>query len=380
MEGQYDVIVIGVGGIGSATIYQLAKRGYSVLGLEKFGIPHTKGSSHGITRTLSLTKARGPDYVPIAKKSLDLWQELEDESGQDLYFDCGHIRAWPSEYGGHRGDFNDGCNALDSHSLNYEILSGLELNNRFEGYNLPDDYRVVYQEDSGFLNPERCISTFVHQAFEYGAEIHGQERVEKWVSTDEGIYVRSNKSEYKADKLVIAAGSWAGKMISELNNLLTPERRVMIWLQPRNTELYQQSNFPAFSIDTEIGYFYGTPMYEIPGFKYGNARKNPVDPDEISRQPTPEDEETLRSFAENYLSDGDGPTLRMATCLVTYSRDKGFLIDTLPDNDNVAFGAGFSGSGFHVAPAVGKFLADLITDNPSAHDMNPFSLDRFDEI
>lgn len=377
---RYDAIVVGVGGIGSAAVHRIAKRGHSVLGLERYGIPHTKGSSHGVTRSFSLTKARGPEYVPIARRALDLWRDLEAESGAKLLYDCGHVRGWPSKSGGHRGGFDDAAAALDEHGIPYEVLTGAELGERFPGFDLPEDHHVIHQPDSGYVEAEGAVSTHVRRAFEHGADIRGHERVTGWRSEADGITVTTDKGVYEAGKLVVTAGPWAAEFLDGLKDVLRRERRTLIWQQPREPELYERSRFPAFSLDTDLGYFYGTPMHGIPGIKYGNTPnvRSAIDPERMTREPQPQDEEILRAYGRTYLPHGAGSTLRLATCIVTYSRDEGFVIDTHPENDDVAFAAGLSGSGFHVAPAVGEALAELAFEDATTLDLDPFRLSRFE--
>ena len=378
MSSRYDVITIGVGGVGSAAVYHLADHGLDVLGLEQFGIPHQQGSSHGITRSLSLTKARGPSYVPIAMRAYDLWQDLETESGDDLFFPTGHVRAWPGGGGGHRGTIEDALEGCRAHSLDHETLTGAELNERFPGFDLPADHDVIYQPDGGYLDPEACITAHVQQAQARGAEIRAQEPVRRWEPSGDGVRVETSKGEYEADRLVVTTGAWASKFLDVLADVLVPERRVMVWLQPTDMVKYQPSNFPVFSIDVDEGYYYGSPIHRVPGFKFGRRPRirEAVDPDSMQRAATPQDEEILRRFAEEYLPEGAGPTMRIQTCIVTFSPDSGFLIDSHPDYPQVTFGAGFSGSGFHVSSAVGELLADLATETDPRVDPSPFRLDR----
>lgn len=376
---RHDVIVVGVGGIGSAATYHLARRGVDVLGLEQFDIPHEMGSSHGVTRLFTLTKTRGPSYVPIAKRAVKLWQNLEEEREKQLFHRTGAVRAWPADGEGHRGTFKNARNACDDHSIQYDTLSGAELNERFPGFDLPPDHDVIFQPDGGFLDPEACITAHVNAAQTCGATVKARESAFDWQPTDDGVRVRTGKAEYEADKLVVTAGAWASQMIGELEGLAVPERRVMMWLQPKKPDLYLPDAFPIFSLDVEEGYFYGSPTHRVPGFKFGRRPRirERVDPDAMARETTRQDEEILRSFAERYLPDGAGPTMRMQACIVTMSPDEGFIIDTHPRHPQVNFAAGLSGSGFQVSSAVGELLADMATDEEPAIDPAVFGLDRF---
>lgn len=375
---RHDVIVVGVGGVGSAATYHLARRGLDVVGLERFDIPHDMGSSHGVTRSLSLTKSRGPAYVPIAQRALRLWRDLEEECGEQLFHRTGSVRAVPPDGEGHRGTFDDAIRACEVHDLPHDVLTGSELNDRFPGFELPTDHRVIFQPDGGFLDPEACITAHVRRAQAHGATVRAREPVHDWQPIDEGVRVQTGKDTYEADRLVVAAGSWAAEFVDELEAVAVPERRVMAWLQPKEPELYLPDSFPIFSIDVEEGYFYGSPIHRVPGFKFGRRPKirERVDPDEMPRKTNRQDEEILRAFAERRLPAGAGPTMRMQACIVTMSPDEGFVIDTHPDHPQVSFAAALSGSGFHVSSAVGELLADMATDSDPAVSPEPFGLDR----
>jgi len=382
MTDDYDAIVIGIGGVGSAAAYHLAGRGLDVLGLERYGIPHTMGSSHGSTRIHSLTPGRGPDYAPIKRRALDLWRDLEAESGETLYRETGHVRAWPAAGGGHRGGIADAVAALKPADLDYERMDGAAANERFPGYGLPPDHEVIFQPDGGFLDPELTISAHVRRAARRGATIRAHERVVDWraerdgTRNGDGVRVRTDEGSYRADDLVLAAGSWAASFVDELEGVAVPERRTMAWLQPRDPDAFEPDRFPTFSIDVPEGYYYGTPVHRVPGFKIGNRPRvrEVVDPDEMPREATAAEEEVLRNAAERHFPRGAGPTTRLSACLITMTPGEQFVVDRHPDHPNVTFTGGFSGSGFHVSAAVGELLADLTTGDEPALDPTTFAL------
>lgn len=376
MTDDYDAVVIGIGAVGSAAAYHLAARGLDTLGLERYGIPHTMGSSHGSTRIHSLTTGRGPDYVPIKRRALDLWRDLEAESGETLFRETGHVRAWPAAGGGHRGGVADAVAALEASGVDYERTDGAAVNERFPGYDLPPDHEVLYQPDSGFLDPELAISTHARRAARRGATIRAHERVVDWRADDDRVRVRTDQGTYRADDLVLAAGSWAASFVDELDGVAVPERRTMAWLQPREPDAFEPDAFPTFSVDVPEGYYYGTPIHRVPGFKIGNRPRvrEVVDPDEMPREATAAEEEVLRDAAGRYFPGGAGPTTRLSACLITMTPGEQFVVDRHPDHANVTFTGGFSGSGFHVSAAVGELLADLTTGDEPALDPATFAL------
>ncbi|TYL38426.1 N-methyl-L-tryptophan oxidase [Natronococcus pandeyae] len=375
MNDRYDAIVIGVGGMGSATAAHLADRGADVLGLERYDIPHDYGSSHGITRMIRLAYAEHPAYVPLLRRAYDLWEALEAEHDRQLLYRTGSVDAGPAG-----GPLVEGSKrSCEEHDLEYEPLSSAELTDRYPGYQLPEEYEAVYQPDGGYLVPEQCIVASVDQAHRAGATIRARERVVDWRPTRDGVRVETDHDTYEADRLVITAGAWAARFVDALEAVAVPERQVLAWLQPREPDRFRPDRFPVWNLQVPEGRFYGFPIHDVPGFKIGryNHREKTVDPDAFEREPTQEDERLLRSFAERYFPEGAGPTMRLQTCLFTNTPDDHFVLDTLPDHPQVAVGAGFSGHGFKFASVIGEILADLALEGETDHPIEMFSLDRF---
>jgi len=376
-DSEHDVVVIGVGGMGSATVYHLAQRGLDVLGLERFDVPHTMGSSHGITRIIRRAYYEHPSYIPLIERAYDLWDGLAEETGREVLHRTGSVDAAPE------GNvvFEGSLRSCEEHDIPHEVLTGAELGDRFPGYDLPDDYRALYQPDGGFVVPEQSIIGHVEAAQAEGATVRARERVYDWAETHNGgIRVETDAATYRADKLVLAAGSWNYKLADALEGLATPERQVLAWLQPETPALFESDSLPVWNVSVPEGRFYGLPIYDVPGFKLGKYHHldEQVDPDDWNRDPSPADERLLRNFAENYFPQAAGPTMRLATCMFTNSPDEHFILDTLPDHPQIAVGAGFSGHGFKFASVIGEILADLATEGGTDHPIDMFGLDRFD--
>ncbi|MFC4542683.1 N-methyl-L-tryptophan oxidase [Halosolutus amylolyticus] len=375
MTDRYDAIVVGVGGMGSATVAHLADRGADVLGLERYDVPHGYGSSHGITRIIRLAYYEGADYVPLLRRADDLWTDLEADHDRQLLYRTGSIDAGPA------GDplVEGSKRSCEEHDLEYEHLSSAELSDRYPGYGLPEDYEAIYQPDGGFLVPEQCIVAHVERAHRAGATIRARERVVDWRPTADGVRVETDHDEYEADRLVITAGAWAARFVDALDGIAVPERQVLAWLQPREPDRFAPDRFPVWNLQVPEGRFYGFPVHGVPGFKFGryHHREETVDPDAFEREPTQADERLLREFAETYFPDGAGPTMRLKTCLFTNTPDDHFVLDTLPDHPQVAVAAGFSGHGFKFASVIGEIMADLALEGETDHPIGMFSLDRF---
>lgn len=374
---RYNAIVIGVGGIGSSTVYALARRGKRVLGLERFDVPHEMGSSHGYTRIIRLPYYEDPSYVMLLLRSYQLWREIEQLVGEQLLHITGSIDAGPADSWVFKGSLQS---ALE-YDLPHEVLTGRQINERFPGYRLPPETMGILQPEGGFLVPERCIVSYVEAAMALGAEVHGREAVLDWEPYGEGVRVTSERDVYEADRLVITAGAWNHSLLKMLKGLLTPERQVLAWLQPTKPELFKPSRFPVFNLMVDEGRYYGFPVFGIPGFKFGRYHhlEEAVDPDTIRREPTAQDEQLLRDFAERYFPDGAGPTMSLKTCMFTNTPDGHFIIDTHPSYPQVSFTSPCSGHGFKFASVLGEIMADLAERGETRHNIELFRLARFQQ-
>jgi sarcosine oxidase len=371
----YDVIVVGVGGMGSAAVYHLARRGARVLGLEQFDIPHDRGSSHGVNRIIRLAYFEHPSYVPLLRRAYDLWREIENLSGERLLIITGSIDAGlPSSE-----TVKGALLACDLHHLPHEVLDAEALRHRFPGYRLADGMVAVHQPDGGFVLSERAIVAYVTAAQDIGAEVHAREPVLGWEAVGGQVEVRTARETFRASRLVITAGPWASRLVPGLATLARPERQVLIWTQPRRPEYFRLGAFPVCNLRAPDGHFYAFPVYGVPGFKLGryHHRYEAADPNQVDREIHPEDEAVLREGIRRYFPDADGPTMAMKTCLFTNSPDEHFILDRHPEHANVAIAAGFSGHGFKFCSVVGEIMTDLALDGESGHDLGLFRLRRF---
>ena len=379
MTRHYDVIVVGLGGMGSAALYHLAKRGLNALGIKRFDIPHEMGSSHGLTRIIRLAYYEDLSYVPLLRRSYELWDDLEREFGEQLFFQTGSIDMGPED-----GEvFSGSLGSCLENDLEHVVLNSKELRARFPGYQMPPETMALFQPQGGLLVPERCITAHVDLAVKHGAEVHTGERVLGWdILADERVAVRTDAGRYVAEKLVICGGAWASKFAPQLAGAAAPERQVVIWLKTKQPDLFAPERFPVWNGQVDEGRYYGFPEFnpsgKTPGMKFGryHHREEIVDPDTVDRAVQPEDEALLREFAERYFPAGAGKTLNMVVCMFTNTADEHFLLDTLPDAPQVSIAAGFSGHGFKMASVVGEIMADLAQDGVTSHDIELHRLAR----
>jgi sarcosine oxidase len=372
-SSSYDAIVIGVGGMGSAAVYHLAKRGARVLGLERFDIPHTFGSSHGSTRIIRLAYSEGSHYVPLLRDAYRLWRELEEVSGESILRVTGGLDI------GHRNsEIVEGSRAscLD-HDIEFEELDAGEVNRRFPGYALPPEMCAIYQSDGGYLHSETAIRTHAAAARALGAEIVTGARVLGWDTHAGMLRVATGDARYEARKLVITAGPWAGELAPALQRICRPVRQVMLWTEPLAPAAFAPERFPVFVLESPVGNFYGYPDDHGEGFKIGKFHhlwQDVPDPDVMDRECHPEDEAVLREGIAAYVPRANGPLRRMAACIFTNSPDGHFILDRHPDHEDVFLAAGFSGHGFKFCSVVGRIAADACLERPLQWDLSSFGL------
>jgi sarcosine oxidase len=377
MPAHYDTVVVGVGGMGSAAVDHLARRGVDVLGLERYDVPHAMGSSHGDSRIIRRPQFEDPAYVPLVERAFDLWDDLEDTHHRTLLHRTGSVDAGPA--GGET--VTDSLASCAEHDIPHEHLDADTWNDRHPGYDLPADFEAVYQADGGFLVPEECIVAHVNRAHDHGATVRAREAVTDWEPTaDGGVRVTSEKDVYEADDLVVTAGAWAPKLVDALDGHAVPQRQVVGWFQPEHPERFTPETFPVFVVQDDDDHVYGFPVHDRPGFKIGLFEhfEEDVDPDAMPREPRPDDEAALRELTERFFPAAAGPTMRLETCIFTNTPDMHFVLDTLPEHPQVTVGAGFSGHGFKFASAVGEVLADLSQHGETDHQIDLFGVDRFD--
>jgi sarcosine oxidase len=372
----FDQIVIGAGGMGSAAIYELARRGQCVLGLEQFTIPHELGSSAGATRIFRFAYFEHPSYVPLMRLSFARWRALERELGERLLTVTGGL-----DIGLPDGRVVRGAKAAcREHGLTHEVLGAHEVARRYPAWRLPAEFEAVYQPEAGFLPADRAILAHVTLARRLGAEVRENEPVRSWKAAGDRIEVETERGRYEAGALVVAAGAWTGRVLSEhgFQRVAVPERQVVGWFETGRGN-FAPGAFPVFILDCpEKGNYYGFPEPAAgEGFKLGrfHHRREAVDPDAIDRRVLPEDEAVLR-WIGRYLSEPMGAPVGFKTCMFVNSPDEHFILDLLPGHRNVAVAAGFSGHGYKFCSGIGEILADLAMRGATPHDTALFGLSR----
>lgn len=374
MTERYDAIVIGLGGMGSAAAWHLAKRGKRVLGLEAFEQNHANGSSHGEHRIIREAYFEAPEYVPLVQRAYTLWRELEAESGRDLLRITGGLLIGDEQSEVVTGSIR----SAREHNLEHEVLSPAEVLERFPGFRLPEDMVAVYEPNAGYLRPEECVSAHLELAARHGAELHFNEPVTSWAADDAGVGVSTGQGTYRADKLVIAAGPWASELLEGLDLPLTPIRIVNAHFRSTEAETFDESRCPVYIFKVPEGQYYGFPHLPGSGLKLGrHDRIDPTTARTIDRNVEDWEVEELATLLDRYMPGASGEVIKTLTCMYTMTPDEDFILDIHRDHPNVAYGCGFSGHGYKFASVIGEILADLAADGETRHPIAFLSAGRF---
>ncbi|HST08143.1 MAG TPA: N-methyl-L-tryptophan oxidase [Gemmatimonadaceae bacterium] len=371
----FDAIVVGLGAMGSATLFHLARRGARVLGLEQFGRGHDRGSSHGDSRIIRETYFEHPLYVPLVRRAHALWRELESISGTPLMTIKGGLMIGPAD-----GTVVTGTlRSAREHDLPHEILTARELRGRFTPFEPPADLVAVFDPRAGYLDPDACNRAHIDAARASGAVTRFDEPLVEWDASAEGIRVRTNAGEYCASRLLLSAGSWNGELAAELELPLTIERQSVFWLEPAGVD-YEPDRFPIYAYEYKPGHIcYGFPRLAR-GVKASVMHSGEIvdRPELVRRDVSDGDLQSLRDALRPVLPElAAAPVRERGTCIFTNTPDHDFIVDWHPQHPNVLVSSPCSGHGFKFASAIGELQADLLTDRPPGFDIAPFRLDRF---
>jgi sarcosine oxidase len=370
-----DVIVVGAGGVGSAALFHLAQRGARVLGIDRFPAGHDRGSSHGHSRIIRLAYFEHPDYVPLLRRSYALWAELEQAQGEQLYLQTGLL-----EVGAPEGPTIQGIlAAARTHQLEVEQLTHSECRHRFPGVLVPSDCAAIFESQAGVLRVERCVLAHLDQARRWGANVIAGETVVGWTARNDVVEVTTDKATYRAQRLVLTAGPWAGALLAPFGVPL-PVRRKHIHWYPGPAECYAaEHGCPAFLYETPGGDFYGIPAFDGHGLKAGEHTGGAAvtDPLTDERGVDADDRRRVEAFLDVHLPHVGRPALEHCTCFYTMSPDCHFLVDRHPEHANVAFAAGLSGHGFKFTGVLGEALADLALTGRTELPIGFLSVARF---
>ena len=369
----YDVIVVGLGGMGSAAAYHLAARGQRVLGLERHTPAHDRGSSHGGSRIVRQSYFEDPAYVPLLLRSYELFEQLQQDSGSDVISLTGGLFLGRED----ALTFAGSLRSSQQWDLPHEVLTADEVHRRFPTFTPAPDEVALYEAKAGFARPEATVSAHLQLAARAGADLHFQEPVLSWESTTGGVRVTTATATYEAGQLVVAPGAWAPQLLADLGVPVEVERQVMHWFEPLGgVGPYLADRHPIYIHEDVHGtQIYGFPAIDGPerGAKVAFFRRGQAcTPDTIDRTVSSAEVDDMRAQAGKLLPTLPVRFLTAATCMYSNTPDQHFVIARHPGHDHVTVACGFSGHGFKFVPVVGEVLADLALTGTTNHPIDLF--------
>jgi sarcosine oxidase len=376
----FDVIVVGLGGMGSASAHQLARRGLRVLGIEQFGPAHTFGSSHGGSRIVRKAYFESPAYVPLLIRTYQLWDELSAEFGEQLFTRCGALMM-----GDRQSPVVAGALAsAERWGLPCELLDAAELRRRFPQFQLPADQWAVYEADAGYARPEATVLANLELALDAGAELWFDTVVESVELGPDGVHVTAADEEFRAPKVVLATGAWADRLAQLDRFPLSTTRQTVHWFGTDRPADFAAERFPVYMWDAPGGIdkqLYGFPrLSSETGVKAAVYRESstPINPDKLDRTITEADLSPVRELLARLLPELSDQPVDSSVCMYPAAAGDDFVLGIHPGSSGrVVLAVGFSGHGFKFVPVVGEIVADLVTAGSSRLDIGFLSPDRF---
>jgi sarcosine oxidase len=369
-----DVIVVGLGAMGSATLRAISRRGLRVLGIDRFAPPHDRGSSHGDSRIIREAYFEHPSYVPLVQRAYVLWDEIARESGRTLFTRTGGVMIGPPG-----GVLVPGSlRSAREHGLAHEVLDAAAIQARVPAFRPRADWIGVWEPNAGVLRPEAAIEAMLAGAAAHGAAVRTGEVVTGWSADGAGVEVRTDRGVHRAGQLVLAAGAWMPRLVPELP--LETVRRVLFWFETVAARVAHDV-CPISIWEHDPGrYIYSFPRTErgvkVAHHDLGGA----ADPDRLDREVRPEEVAAIRALLHDMMPFASGPLLSTAVCMYTKTPDEDFVVDRHPVHDRVVVASPCSGHGFKFAPAIGEAISDLVVEGWTRHDLRRFAANRWDSF
>ena len=374
MNNTSDVIIIGLGAMGSATSMFLSHNGIKVIGFDSYSPPHEFGSSLGHTRVIREAYHEGTTYVPIVQRAYEIWLEMNENSKVPIIETYGGLLI-----GRKTGDIENALKSANKYDIPIKKMTSDEISQKFSVLNPPKEYIGLLESRGGAVFVENSINHMLNTALNNGSIHKYNERVVRWSKKSNYYLVETNLGNYKAEKLVFSSGAWITKLIPTLKLPIKIERQVLFWFSPRkNPDKFKSINLPNSGWDLDNGLsFYTMPNLENRGFKVAMHHNGEfVDPDTLIRESNDSDLKMVRGFLEEYIPDGNGELIDSKVCMYTDTPDQDFLIDSHPDDENIIICSPCSGHGFKFTPAIGEICSSLIINNSTKFDLDKFSLER----
>ncbi len=372
----YDVAVIGLGAMGAAALYHLARRGRRVVGIERTAPGHEGGSSHGESRIIRLAQFENPAYTPLVRRAYEHWRALEREGGETVLVDTGILEAGPAGSPIVEGSLK----AARQNDLSHEILTRSAARQRFPAFDLPGDWTVVFQPQAGIVRADAAMRLHMAGARTAGAEVRERTVVEAIEPAGDGVRVRLADGEViAAGSAVVTAGPWIGELVPELASALRMTRQPVGWFAPVRPAETGPDRMPVFVIEDETDAIYGFPDFDGGGVKAASHRlgRSLASASDARQDAAADDLAGVAAAMARLIPGAAGPLRSVKTCIYTSTPDEEFIIDRHPRHPGIIVCSACSGHGFKFASVFGEVLADMADGGDIPADFRAFGMGRF---
>lgn len=375
--------------MGAATVYQLARRGVKVIGIDRFTPPHDQGSSHGDTRITRLALGEGAEYLPFARRSHEIWRELEAATGRTLFRQTGGL-VFSSLDGrspahGNADFLQTTIDVARRHNIPHEVLDAGTMARRFPQFRFKGDETGCFEPSAGLVHPEACIAAQLELVRDMGARLITHNQVRRWYVDGSGLVIETDSCRIQADRLVITAGAWLPDLVPELRPITRICRQVLYWFDlDHSTQAFESEDMPVFIRvpDSRADMFYGFPPVDgkLGGLKIATEQFTTMcEPDHVDRTVTPAEAHSMHQLASPHVRILPR-LLRSAVCKYTITPDFHFLIDRHPDSTNVWLASACSGHGFKHSAAIGEYLARQVAQDGGRDELESTSWWGFNRL
>jgi monomeric sarcosine oxidase len=356
MAEEYDVAVLGLGGMGSQTLLQLAQQNSRVIGIDQFTPPHHYGSSHGLSRLIRMGYFEHPDYVPLIQRAFELWDILQNRTDHSLWVSCGLLEGGPPD-----GTLVSGLRkAVEQYQLHLPRLSPREVAQRFPGFVLPADWELYFEHQAGFLRPERCIETALRGAQNHGAHIAASSPIRDLEPNDQGVTIRTDHGTYRAQKVIMTLGPWSPLWKTHVDFPIRLLHKKLLWFTTKHSHHSVEGHCPCFLFENEGQFYYGMPAESDVGLKLarhdGGIEIQSVD--EIVE--ATEEIQSVMDFGSRFFSPSLSSVETIVSCRYSMSPDEQFVLGQSPVDNRIHYLAGLSGHGFKFASVLGEVMAGWV--------------------
>lgn len=365
----FDVAVVGMGALGSAAAYHLARKGVNVVAFEQFELGHVRGASHDTSRIIRTAYGEA-EYVRLAQSAYKDWADFEEVAGEKFVTITGGLVFIPTSGPYSASNF---ASSLTTTGVPHEVLSPEEVTARWPQFSIPENVETVYTPDTGIVHASRSVAALQMQARAHGAVIRDRTAVEKLTPESSGVIVHTSAGDVRARKVIIAADAWTNTLLEPLGAAIPLEimQEQVSYFKPTDVDAFDRKDFPVW-IWEDDECFYGFPTYGEPSIKAARDMSNNVmSPEERTYVPSPELLAELTGFMGRTIPHS-GEVLRTVTCQYALTPNRNFVISPLDEYPDIIVGLG-AGHGFKFTPAIGRILAELAVDGVTTDDISTFT-------